>query len=488
MAVASLDNDGSFASYSSTGSEIEIAAPGTEVLSATSNDGYATLTGTSMAAPIVTGVAALTLSQWSLTAEELRNHLQSTAVDMGLSSDKQGYGRVDAYEAVSTDANEADSTDSTVVDDFEDGDLSEYTFDRGSSGASVVTSPTHSGSYALQFAEDYVEAISTSGLDIYPAEGDTFSFWVRASGGANNINVTWGVQDHNNRYYAKLYPSDGKFYLFTYKDGSGSSQDGDSGLAISQDAWYEIEIDWATDGTQTATLYDSSGSQLSQISMTDATWSSGGIGYDAYLGSGEFAYFDYVNIGTTDSPNEKSIIDDFEDGDLSEYANASSSDWAVASDKYYNGSYAALSPSNFTAVYNNNYTYERGDTLQARSYFETQNGVSTGMELWFCTNSDATKKYVQYVSAEDKEHTLVYRNSIDQKVIDSETAEIPSDEWLRLEVSTDSSTVTANVFDSTGNLVSTLSGTDTELSSGGYGFKDEWRSENPAVYVDYLQG
>ena len=181
-------------------------------------------------------------------------------------------------------------------DDFEDGDLSEYGFDRGSSGASVVSSPTHSGTYALEYAGTNAEAISTSGLDAYPSAGDTFSFWVRASGGGDNINATWGVQGHDDRYYAKLKPDSGGLYLFTYKNGSGDQHDYATGLSLSQDAWYEIEVEWQTDGTQIVTLYDGGGSQLAQLSMTDTDWTSGGVGYDAYLGSGESAYFDDVTI------------------------------------------------------------------------------------------------------------------------------------------------------------------------------------------------
>ena len=183
-----------------------------------------------------------------------------------------------------------------VVDDFEDGDLSEYSFDRGSTGASIVSSPTHGGSYALEYAGSYTEAISTSGLGAYPAAGDTFDCWVRTSGGANNLNFTWGVQDHQNRYYVKLYPADGKMFLFTYKSGTATSQGGNTGLSLSQDAWYRLEVQWATDGTQTVTLYDTGGTQLSQLSMTDSTWTSGGVGYDAYLSSGQSIYFDDVTI------------------------------------------------------------------------------------------------------------------------------------------------------------------------------------------------
>ena len=106
LAVSALDPDGSLASYSNYGSQIELCAPGTNVLSTTTETrgSYEQLSGTSMATPVVSGVAGLALARWtSLTNAELRNHLKNTAVDMGLSSSKQGSGRVDAANAVSTD-------------------------------------------------------------------------------------------------------------------------------------------------------------------------------------------------------------------------------------------------------------------------------------------------------------------------------------------------------------------------------------------------
>ena len=103
LAVSALDPDETLASYSNYGSDIELAAPGTNVLSTWTDDGYDKISGTSMATPVVAGVAGLTLAQHDLTNAELRSHLKSTAVDVGLSSDEQGSGRVDAGNAVTTD-------------------------------------------------------------------------------------------------------------------------------------------------------------------------------------------------------------------------------------------------------------------------------------------------------------------------------------------------------------------------------------------------
>ncbi|WP_423746478.1 S8 family serine peptidase [Haladaptatus sp. SPP-AMP-3] len=104
LAVSALDSDGSFAQYSNYGPKVELTAPGTWVYSTTtaSRGNYETLSGTSMATPVVSGVAGLALAQWNATNRELRAHLKNTAVDIGLPSSQQGSGRVDAQNVVTS--------------------------------------------------------------------------------------------------------------------------------------------------------------------------------------------------------------------------------------------------------------------------------------------------------------------------------------------------------------------------------------------------
>ena len=84
IAVAATDNNDALASFSNYGStRVDIAAPGVTILSTyiktNSNKAYAYLSGTSMAAPYVTGAAALVWSQNpSWTYAEVRNKLLST--------------------------------------------------------------------------------------------------------------------------------------------------------------------------------------------------------------------------------------------------------------------------------------------------------------------------------------------------------------------------------------------------------------------------
>jgi len=77
IAVAATDHNDSLASFSCYGpTSVDLAAPGVSVYSTTPGDGYASLSGTSMATPHVSGTAALA---WSCapnaTAEQIRDVL-----------------------------------------------------------------------------------------------------------------------------------------------------------------------------------------------------------------------------------------------------------------------------------------------------------------------------------------------------------------------------------------------------------------------------
>jgi|GEM_PF-737309 len=124
VAVAALDKNNLRASFSSTGSDVEIAAPGVFVLSTWKDStnfagplpfsfaGYAgeyfiEANGTSMASPHVAGVAALLMgSNPGYTAEAVRNKMNETALDLGATGKDNlyGYGLVDASLALEIDS------------------------------------------------------------------------------------------------------------------------------------------------------------------------------------------------------------------------------------------------------------------------------------------------------------------------------------------------------------------------------------------------
>lgn len=98
IAVAATDQSDARAWFSSTGDTVEIAAPGTEILSTWKDGLYNTIQGTSMASPHVAGTAALVIAAVGGTNVEVRALLTATADDIG-DAVEFGFGLVDAEQA-----------------------------------------------------------------------------------------------------------------------------------------------------------------------------------------------------------------------------------------------------------------------------------------------------------------------------------------------------------------------------------------------------
>ncbi|SNY24282.1 serine protease [Orenia metallireducens] len=120
IAVGSIDSSLDLSKFSNYGLELDFVAPGGGIYSTvpngnyydkytdTSSSGYyAIFSGTSMATPHVTGVAALLLAQAraegnNLTPEQLKEELRLTAQDLGDKGrdDQFGYGLINAHAAL----------------------------------------------------------------------------------------------------------------------------------------------------------------------------------------------------------------------------------------------------------------------------------------------------------------------------------------------------------------------------------------------------
>jgi thermitase len=104
VSVAATDNRDARASFSNANSDVEVAAPGVNVLSTydSSNSSYTTLSGTSMATPHAAGVTAVIWDRFpTATAATIRGKLDAAVDDLGAAGRDAnfGFGRVNLQKA-----------------------------------------------------------------------------------------------------------------------------------------------------------------------------------------------------------------------------------------------------------------------------------------------------------------------------------------------------------------------------------------------------
>jgi subtilisin family serine protease len=102
ISVTALDNNGNLASFSNYGSNVNIAAPGVDIISTMPGNTYGFMSGTSAAVPFVAGTAALLKSSdSSLTASDIKTRiLNNTTAAQNLIGKVSSTGRLNAYQAL----------------------------------------------------------------------------------------------------------------------------------------------------------------------------------------------------------------------------------------------------------------------------------------------------------------------------------------------------------------------------------------------------
>jgi subtilisin family serine protease len=247
ISVAATDHNDTLAVFSNIGlSSVDLAAPGTSILSTYYLGNYVTMSGTSMATPHVSGVAALVkAANPSLSSAQIKNILLST-VDKksSLSGKIASGGRLNAYNAViASSPPVADfigiprSGTAPVAVSFTDlstnsPTLWNWTFGDGNIVNSSMRNPVH----------------------VYMSGGNfTVSLNVTNAGGFNSTMKVRYINITNSTTKVGIY-KDGVWYLDN--NGNGIWDAGSDTLsAFGASGWTSVVGDWNGDGRTEIGIY-----------------------------------------------------------------------------------------------------------------------------------------------------------------------------------------------------------------------------------------
>jgi subtilisin family serine protease len=273
IAVASTTSSDSRSSFSSTGPDVELAAPGSSIVSTYLGGGYASASGTSMASPHAAGLAALVIQAGLTSPDDIRAQMQSTAIDLGDTGrdDKYGFGLIDAVAATSNIGPQNDAP-VAVIGNPADG----TTF---STGASVSFSGSGSDT---EDGDVTASLVWTSSIDGQIGTGASF-----------NANLT----DGNHTIIATATDSKGK---------TGSTS---IGVTVGNPPSNEMTVESITYSTYggkgrnlrtTVTVVDSSGSPVADASVSvNLTNDAGG----SWTGSGTTNADGKLSLGLRNAPS-----------------------------------------------------------------------------------------------------------------------------------------------------------------------------------------
>jgi hypothetical protein len=188
-----------------------------------------------------------------------------------------------------------DVTRSTIVDNFEDGDISEFGGDTNK--FSTTTSTVYNGTYALEAdPPGSLKTIeSTSGLPTYPQEGDTFAYNFYPTDFANQqyvAGIAFGESSSGNNYAVSVTETGGQTDTFELVVDNGLSTSASSTFSLSTNQWYEVNIDWTSTDVAANITNPSNGNVIATVSVgADGT---NDVDYLAFRSKGGLTIFDYL--------------------------------------------------------------------------------------------------------------------------------------------------------------------------------------------------
>jgi hypothetical protein len=178
-----------------------------------------------------------------------------------------------------------------IIEDFEDGNISEYTVVGAGLGDTVSGAYAHDGSFGL--GTDSLNWLYRNDAPVQLSRGDTFSAWIEfANLTEGRAYFGFGSSSAGTLSFV-LAPNTGEI-LFQENAAFGFSNIGSASHSFVANQWYRAEVVWGATGSLTGNLYGSDGTTLlNTVNASSSLYTSGGIAFRGFSG---VKAFDTVEI------------------------------------------------------------------------------------------------------------------------------------------------------------------------------------------------
>ncbi len=305
IAVAAINSANNRAEFSSTGSSVEVAAPGVSIKSTYLNGTYAIMSGTSMATPFVSGdIALLMEANPSLNAVQIRQLLGENIIDLGTfgKDNLYGCGLIQAY--VSTSPSVA------VTFNSQGGSAVWTKLVKANSTVSAPANPTRTG-YTFKGWYKEKECVNTWNFntDIVTTNTTLYAKWTinrytvtfNSRGGSSVASVT---QNYGTKITQPTAPTKSGYYFGGwYKESSCINAWNFSTNTLQRDT--TLYAKWIKSPTKVVNVKASSAGynsiKISWSKVTDAT------GYRVYRATSSGGSYKYIGKTSSTSYTNKSL-------------------------------------------------------------------------------------------------------------------------------------------------------------------------------------
>lgn len=283
FAVASTTSTDTKSSFSNYGRYIDVSAPGTDIYNTFQNDTYATLSGTSMASPLVAGLAALTFAQFpSYNPIQVGQQIRVNSDDLNTINpsyvDLLGYGRINAFKTLSNiNSKSVRAIEVTFSDEAP-----------GGNGDGILQ-PNETVSIAIKFM-NYLNPTSSLTIDL--EKKNNYSTIVNSSFNAGSKNTLEEFNNYSNKFtftVANNVPANTQLYFeLRYADGTYSDF---QWISIIANPTYATQF-----GNDVAMTITSKGN----FGYNDYSTNQQGIGF-TYLDGASLMYEGALILGTSET-------------------------------------------------------------------------------------------------------------------------------------------------------------------------------------------